>query len=52
MAELTALGKKAGLQSFEQAKNVFLESVPFMSKGILTNTMKVQRHEGRKVYSK
>ena len=46
------LGKKAGLQSFEQAKNIFLEPTPFMSKGILTNTMKVQRHEGRKVYSK
>ena len=52
LSELTALGKKAGLQSFEQAKNVFLEPTPFMSKGILTNTMKVQRHEGRKVYSK
>ena len=46
------IGKKAGLQSFEQAKNIYLEPQNFMARGILTNTMKIQRHEGRKSYSK
>lgn len=36
--------------SFEQPKNVFLEPSPFLNKGILTNTMKVQRHEAKKLY--
>lgn len=50
VAALTKIGKEAGLQSFEQAKNIYLESQPFMTKGIMTNTMKIQRHEAKKVY--
>lgn len=41
---LGKIGKEAGLQSFEQAKNIYLETEPFLTKGILTNTMKIQRH--------
>ncbi len=32
------------------ARNIYLEHEPFMSKGILTNTMKIQRHEAKKKY--
>lgn len=44
-------GKKNGLQSFEQAKNVYFEPQPFLNKGILTNTMKLQRHAAKKTYA-
>lgn len=47
---LNKIGKEAGLQSFEQAKNIYLELEPFLSRGILTNTMKIQRHEAKKYY--
>jgi len=47
---LNKIGKDAGLQSFEQAKNIFLENEPFINRGIVTNTMKVQRHEAKKFY--
>ncbi len=47
---LNKIGKEAGLASFEQAKNIFLDPLPFLSKGIMTNTMKIQRHEAKKVY--
>lgn len=43
-------GKKGGLKSFEMAKNIYIEPAGFQSKEILTNTMKVQRHEAKKVY--
>ena len=41
---LNNIGKEGGLQSFEQPKNLFIETEPFMARGILTNTMKIQRH--------
>lgn len=44
------LGKKSGLNTFEQAKNIYLESIPFTDKKILTNTMKLQRFEAKTVY--
>jgi len=47
---LNAIGKQAGLQGFEQAKNIHLDTQPFINRGILTNTMKIQRHEAKKVY--
>jgi len=49
---LNAFSKKEGLQSFEQPKNVYIETEPFLSRGIVTNTMKVQRHEAKKFYKK
>ncbi len=45
-------GKKGGLKGFEMAKNIYIEPVGFHSKQILTNTMKVQRHEAKKAYKK
>ncbi len=42
--------KKEGLNSFQQAKNIYLEPISFGLKGILTNTMKLQRHEAKKAY--
>jgi long-chain acyl-CoA synthetase len=47
---LNKIGKEAGLQGFEQAKNVYIEPQPFMNKGILTSTMKIVRHEAKKAY--
>lgn len=34
------------------AKNIYIEPLGFQSKDILTNTMKVQRHEARRAYKK
>ncbi len=48
--ELFTEGKKGGLNSLEQAKNIYLEKLPFMEKNILTNTMKLQRFEAKNVY--
>ena len=47
---LNAVGKEGGLQGFEQVKNIYLETSSFLEKGIVTNTMKIQRHEARKYY--
>ena len=47
---LNSIGKQAKLQGFEQAKNIYLESEPFINKGILTNTMKIQRHAAKVFY--
>jgi long-chain acyl-CoA synthetase len=38
------------LKGFEQARNIHLESSPFLNRGILTNTMKIQRHQAKKTY--
>ncbi|CAD8092103.1 unnamed protein product [Paramecium sonneborni] len=43
-------GKQDKLNGFEQIKNVYLESRPFMQVGILTETMKMQRHKARQNY--
>ena len=48
--EIFDFGKKSGLNTLEQSKNIYLESSPFMEKKILTNTMKLQRHEAKTVY--
>jgi long-chain acyl-CoA synthetase len=48
--EIFDFGKKSGLNSFEQVKNIHLEHIPFMEKKILTNTMKLQRYEAKTVY--
>lgn len=45
------ISKAEGLKSFEQAKNIHMEPAGFMMKGILTNTMKIQRHEAKLVYA-
>lgn len=50
LKSLNEIGKKSGLNSLEQAKNIYLESVPFTDKQILTNTMKLQRFEAKIVY--
>jgi long-subunit acyl-CoA synthetase (AMP-forming) len=34
------------------AKNIYIEPMGFQSKEIMTTTMKVQRHEAKKVYKK
>lgn len=47
---LNKVGKDVKLAGFEQVKNVYIEPEPFMTRGICTNTMKIQRHEARKYY--
>jgi long-subunit acyl-CoA synthetase (AMP-forming) len=32
------------------AKNIHIEILPFLNRGILTNTMKIQRHQAKKTY--
>jgi long-chain acyl-CoA synthetase len=48
--EVFDFGKKSGLNTFEQAKNIYLESSLFIEKKILTSTMKLQRYEAKTVY--
>ena len=50
LANLTKVGKEAGLAGFEQAKNIYLDSQSFVERGVVTNTMKIQRHEAKKAY--
>ena len=50
--ELDSIGKQSGLMSFEQAKNVWIEPEPFLSKGIVSSTMKLQRFAAKKYYAK
>ena len=50
--ELDSLGKANGLMSFEQAKNIYIDPETFEKRGILTNTMKLQRFQAKKFYAK
>eukprot|EP00178_Gracilaria_changii_P010458 TRINITY_DN3048_c0_g1_i1.p1 TRINITY_DN3048_c0_g1~~TRINITY_DN3048_c0_g1_i1.p1 ORF type:complete len:126 (+),score=11.83 TRINITY_DN3048_c0_g1_i1:1651-2028(+) len=50
LANLNKVGKEAGLAGFEQAKNIYLDSSSFQERGVVTNTMKIQRHEAKKAY--
>lgn len=52
LADLNKLGVDNGLKPFEQAKNIYLEANGFSSRGILTNTMKVQRFNARVAFKK
>jgi len=52
LTRLNAFTKKEGLSGFEQAKNIYLDPESFATKGIVTNTMKLQRHEAKKTYKK
>lgn len=44
------MGRKKGLKGFELAKNIFIEPTSFEAKQIVTNTLKVQRHEAKLAY--
>ena len=50
--ELDSIGKQNGLMSFEQAKNIFIDSETFGAREILTNTFKLQRFQAKKYYAK
>ena len=45
-------GKNDGLFGFEQARKIKLWPEPFMKAGIVTNTMKLQRHQAHKFFEK
>ena len=47
---LEATGKEGALHGFEQAKKVHLFPQPFATTGIVTNTMKLQRHEAKEFF--
>lgn len=50
---LYAFGMQHGLQSFENVKVVFLETVPFSAEnGLMTPTFKFKRHEIKKRYQR
>ena len=50
LKQLNEVGKREGLHGFELAQNIWLEPLPFVEKGILTNTMKLIRFEARQAY--
>lgn len=47
---MNSVAKREGLNGFEMAKNIYLEPNGFLSKGILTNTMKLIRYDARVAY--
>ncbi len=50
LTEMNSVGKREGLNGYELAKNIYLEPNGFLSKNILTNTMKLIRYDARSVY--
>lgn len=48
--ELNAFAKNQGLFGYQLAKNIHFELAGFITRGILTNTMKMIRFEARRVY--
>ncbi|XP_060736644.1 long-chain-fatty-acid--CoA ligase 6 isoform X1 [Tachysurus vachellii] len=52
LEDMTAVGKKAGLKSFEQVKDLYLHPEMFsISNGLLTPTLKSKRVDLRRVFS-
>ncbi|KAI4872017.1 hypothetical protein NFI96_018459 [Prochilodus magdalenae] len=52
LEDMTAVGKQAGLKSFEQVKDLYLHSEMFsVSNGLLTPTLKSRRVDLRRVFS-
>jgi long-chain acyl-CoA synthetase len=51
LEEMNKIAKEVGLKGFEMARNIYLEPVGFLARGILTNTMKLQRHEAKLSYA-
>lgn len=50
LKELNAFAKKEGLNSLEQAKNIYFEQEGFLGKNIMTNTMKLIRYEAKRAF--
>ena len=50
--ELDSLGKQAGLMSFEQAKNIHIDTETFITRQLVSSTMKLQRFQAKKYYEK
>lgn len=50
--DVVAIGKKAGLKSFEQVKDIYVEADPFsIDNELLTPTLKTKRPDCRKYYA-
>ena len=52
LKEVTEQCKKDGLKGFEIVKKIKLIPKPFAALGIVTSTMKLQRHQARKYFEK
>lgn len=51
LEDITTLGRKAGLKSFEQVKDIYLHFDPFsVDNGLLTPTLKTKRPDCRKYF--
>jgi long-subunit acyl-CoA synthetase (AMP-forming) len=48
---LNAHAKKKGLMGFEQAKNIFITVETFQEKAVVSTSLKLQRHEAKKVFA-
>ncbi len=49
---MNTLAKSKGLAGFEMAKNLYIDVEPFLKRGVVSTTMKLQRHEAKKYYEK
>ncbi|KAI0221628.1 Long-chain-fatty-acid--CoA ligase 6 [Lamellibrachia satsuma] len=53
LEDMLAVGKKAGLKSFEQVRDIYLTADPFrVHNGLLTPTHKSKRHNIQRYYAK
>jgi long-subunit acyl-CoA synthetase (AMP-forming) len=51
LREHNSFGVSEGLTAIELPRNVYLESLTFLERGILTSTMKLQRFKAKMAYS-
>ena len=50
LRQMNVQAKREGLNSLEQAKNIWFQPEGFADKNIMTNTMKLIRFDARKFY--
>jgi long-chain acyl-CoA synthetase len=52
LSDLNTHARAAGLHGFEVAKNLIIVEKTFLELGILSNTLKMQRHNAKKAFEK
>lgn len=52
VADMEAAANESGLKGFEKVRDIYLEAEPFtVDNNLLTPTLKLRRHEGKKRYA-